>query len=93
MNSYNTINCLKLPKIINQRFHNTKHTSKIPKNLYFINELKLSKIKGLNSENNNNKNIKNHNKNMMLILNLSEKKKKKENKKKKKNKKVKAKEN
>jgi hypothetical protein len=83
MNSYNTINCLKLPKIINQRFHNTKHTSKIPKNPHFINALKLSKINGLNSENNNNnkKIIKNRNKNM-LILNLSQKKKKKEDKKK-----------
>ena len=75
MNHYNSINSLKLPKLINRRFRIINNKSIIPKNQYFLNALKNEKMKRTNSENSDNKknelNIKN-----MIILNMSPKRKK-----------------
>ena len=78
MDLFNKTRPLKLPIIFSSKYNNNLY--KKPTNKYFINLLKLSKIKKQNSENKSidlkktNKNIGNFRKNNISILNLSNKK-------------------
>ena len=79
MNPINDLKPLKLPNIFDSKYNN-QNLYKKPTNKYFINLLKLSKIKKQNSENNSidlknsNENIKKLRKDNLSILSLSNKK-------------------